>query len=79
MQRKAGDGTFRVDFAKMREGVRSLANELLMIEATGDYARSQRLLAKYGVTTPEIESTTAKLEDIPVDITPVFTAAGETP
>ena len=73
-----GDGTFRVDFAKMRPAVQALATELLMIEATGDYARAQRLLSKYGVSTPEIESVTARLKDIPVDITPYFPAAGET-
>lgn len=72
-----GDGTFTVDFTKMRSGIESLANELLMLQATGDYARAQRLLTKYGVSTPEIESVTAKLTDIPVDITPVFPAAGE--
>jgi hypothetical protein len=72
-----GDGTFTVDFPKMRSGIELLANELLMLQATGDYARAQRLLAKYGVSTPEIESVTAKLTDIPVDITPVFPAAGE--
>ena len=74
----AENGTYRVDFTKMRDGVRSLATELLTIQATGDYARAQRLLAKYGVSTPEIESVIARLTDIPVDITPVFTAAGET-
>ena len=74
----AGNGTFRVDFTKARGAIESLANELLMIEALGDYARAQRLLAKYGVSTPEIESVTAKLKDIPVDITPYFPAAGET-
>ena len=70
-------GTFTVDMDKMYPAVKSLATELLMIEATGDYARAQRLLTKYGVSTPEIESVTAKLKDIPVDITPVFPAAGE--
>jgi hypothetical protein len=74
----SGDGTFRVDFAKMRPAMQSLVTELLMIEATGDYARAQRLLSKYGVSTPEIESVTARLKDIPVDITPYFPAAGET-
>jgi hypothetical protein len=73
-----GDGTFSVDFAKMRDGVQSLATELLTLQALGDYERAQRLLAKYGMSTPEIESVTARLKDIPVDITPVFTAAGET-
>jgi hypothetical protein len=74
----AENGTFRVDSAKMRAGVQSLATELLTLQATGDYARAQRLLAKYGVSTPEIAAVTARLTDIPVDITPVFTAAGET-
>lgn len=73
-----GDGTFRVDFPRFREGVRSLATELLTLQATGDYARAQRLLTKYGVSNPEIEAVTARLTDIPVDITPVFPAAGET-
>lgn len=73
----APDGTFSVDMAKMREGIRSLSTELLTLQATGDYARAQRLLAKYGVTNPEIEGVIARLKDIPVDITPVFPAAGE--
>ena len=73
-----GDGTYTVDFEKYREGIRSLATELLTIEATGDFARAERLLNRYGVSTPEIESTNQKLLDIPVDITPVFPAAGET-
>ena len=72
----APDGRFRTDPAKFREAVRSLSNELLMIEATGDYARSKALLEKYGKSTPEIEAVIAKLTDIPVDITPVFVAAG---
>jgi hypothetical protein len=73
------DGTFKVDFAKSKEAVRTLATELLTIQATGDYARAQRLLAKYGVTNPEIQSVISKMKDIPVDITPVFVAAGEKP
>lgn len=73
----AANGTFAVDFTKMREGVQTLATELLTIEATGDFARAQKLLDKYGVTNAEIDKTIASLPDIPVDITPVFPAAGE--
>jgi len=72
-----GDGTYTMDAAKYREGIRTLATELLTIEATGDFARGQRLLDKYGVSNPEIEGVIAKLKDIPVDINPVFPAAGE--
>jgi peptidase M49-like protein len=73
----AAGGRFQTDFGKFREAVRSLSNELLLIEATGDYARGKALLEKYGRSTPEIQSVTAKLSDIPVDIWPVFVAAGE--
>jgi hypothetical protein len=73
----AADGRFQTDAAKSREAIRSLANELLMIEATGDYARGKALLDKYGRSTPEIQSVIARLTDIPVDIWPVFAAAGE--
>jgi hypothetical protein len=68
---------FTVDFPKMRDAVRDLATELLTIEATGDYARANSLIAKYGHATPEIDAVSAKLTDIPVDFTPVFPAAGE--
>ena len=73
----SGNGRFRVDFAKFADGVKSLSTELLTIEATGDFDRAQRLLNKYGVVNDEINAVNAKLTDIPVDITPVFPAAGE--
>jgi len=73
----AADGRFRTDPGKSREAVRSLASELLMIEATGDYARGKALLDKYGRSSPEIDAVIARMPDIPVDIKPVFVAAGE--
>jgi len=73
----AEGGRFRTDASQFREAVRSLANELLLIEATGDLPRAERLLERYGKATPEIREVIARLVDIPVDINPVFTAAGE--
>jgi hypothetical protein len=70
-------GKYTVDFAKSRDAVRDLATELLTIEATGDYARAKTLLDRYGKETPEMAAVNATLKDIPVDITPVFAAAGE--
>lgn len=71
-------GRFRVDFPAMEQAVQSLATELLMIEATGDFERAQRLLEKYGKLTPEINAVNESVKEIPVDIEPVFVAAGET-
>jgi hypothetical protein len=71
------NGRYGVDFEKMRSAIQSLSTELLTIEATGDYDRAKRLLDQYGKVTPEIDRINATLNDIPVDITPVFTGAGE--
>lgn len=74
---KTGNGTYTPDLDKMYDGIKTLANELLLIEATGDYARAKTLLAKYGNNTDEIETINKKLMHIPIDITPVFVGAGE--
>ncbi|HUP49293.1 MAG TPA: peptidase [Thermoanaerobaculia bacterium] len=73
----AGAGRYTIDIPRMKEGIRDLAAELLTIQATGDFDRAQRLLERYGVATPEITGVISRLSDIPVDITPVFPAAGE--
>src|SRR5579859_6521945 len=73
----ASGGKYTIDFAKARDAVRDLATELLTIEATGDFNRANALLNKYGVETAEMRGVDAQLKDIPVDIWPVFPAAGE--
>ncbi len=73
----SAENRFKVDVSKTRSAVESLSNELLMIEATGDFQRANRLVEKYGVTNDEINRVIAGLKDIPVDIAPVFPAAGE--
>lgn len=73
----SGQNQFKVDLPKMQEAVKSLSNELLMIEATGDFQRAERLLEKYGVTNEEVNRVTESLKGIPVDIAPVFPTAGE--
>jgi hypothetical protein len=74
----APGGRFRVDAGAFRRATQSLAQELLMIEATGGFDRASRLLNRYGTSTAEIETVVSHLQDIPVDIAPVFVAAGET-
>lgn len=71
------NGKFRVDFVKMHDAVKSLATELLTIEATGDYQRAKNIGEKYGKATPEIQKMIDGLKDVPVDIAPVYVAAGE--
>lgn len=74
---QTSDGKYLPDPEKMYDGIKSLATELLLIEATGDYTRAKNLLDHYGHSTKEMEMITQKLTDIPVDINPVFVGVGE--
>jgi hypothetical protein len=71
------DGTFDLRIPRMKEAVRALARELLTIEARGDYAAAQKLLADLGVIRPPLAQALEKLRDLPTDIRPVFVTASE--
>jgi hypothetical protein len=64
------DGTFSVNHAKVKQGVRDLAHDLLTLEATGDYAGAKKMLDTLGILRPEVAAAIAKLTDIPTDIVP---------
>jgi hypothetical protein len=65
------DGTFSVDFQKVKGAVRDLVHDLLEIEATGDYARAKKMLDELGVLRPPLQRALDKLTDFPTDIEPV--------
>lgn len=65
------DGTFAVDFQKVKGAVRDLVHDLLEIEATGDYARAKKMLDELGVLRPPLQNALGKLTDIPTDIEPI--------
>jgi len=69
------DGTFEVNFEKIKAAVRDLVHELLTIEATGDYRRAKQMLDQWGVIRPSMQKALSGLDGVPVDISPVFAAA----
>jgi hypothetical protein len=69
------DGTFAVADAKIKDAVAGLTHDLMMIEATGDYAGAQALLKSMVVIRPEVQRVLDKLVDVPVDIEPRFVTA----
>ena len=62
------DGTFAVDFTKIKGAVRDLVHDLLEIEATGDYARAKKMLDELGVIRPPLARAIERLKDIPTDM-----------
>jgi hypothetical protein len=65
------DGTFTVDFTKVKGAVRDLVHELLEVEATGDYGRAKKMLDELGVIRPAMAGALDKLKDLPTDIEPI--------
>jgi hypothetical protein len=71
------DGTFVVDFAKVKPAVAALAGEIMTVQATGDYAKAKAMLATRAVVRPEVQRVFDRLTGVPVDIEPRFTTAEE--
>ena len=69
------DGTFAVDYTKIKDAVRDLTHDLLMLEAEGDYAGAKKMLDTLGVIRPEFQNALKELADVPVDIEPIFVTA----
>ena len=70
------DGTFAIDFAKVKDAVRDLAHDLLMVEANGDYAGAKRMLGM-AVIRPDYQKALDRLSAVPVDIKPIFVTANQ--
>lgn len=68
------DGKLDVDAKKIYPAVKSLAHELLMLQARGDYAAAQKLMEKYRVMSPVMQKIIDSLKDVPIDIHPSYPA-----
>ncbi len=66
-------GVFAADPDAYVRANRELAGEILRIQAEGDYAAAGALRESYGVVRPEMAALLPALEDVPVDIRPVYT------
>ena len=71
------EGRFRAVSAKFPEGIRDLLNTMLMLQANGDYDGTKEFLDTYGVASEALVAAVARLEDVPVDIRPIYSQADE--
>lgn len=68
------DGTFAIVADKIRDAVTNLTRDIMTMQAVGDYAAAEALLAKMVVVRPPVQAVLDKLKNVPVDIAPRFTA-----
>lgn len=67
---KQEDGTYMVDYEKMKTAMNSLSETILTLQGEGDYKAVSELVAEKGVIGTDLQADLDKLEsqDIPVDI-----------
>jgi Peptidase family M49 len=65
-------GRYSIDFPVFEKAIETLVSEICMIQAVGDYQASVDFIQKYGGMTETLASSLAKLENIPVDLEPLF-------
>ena len=63
---------FAVDDAKIRDVVKQLLGDLLLLQAEGNYEGAKKLIEIYGQMSENMKKIIEKLEHLPVDIKPVF-------
>jgi len=68
------NGRFRINLNHMKDAIRTLARELLIIEAEGDYAKAKRFLEEYTKVSHELENAMQRVADLPIDIAPNYEA-----
>jgi hypothetical protein len=71
-----GVGRFAIDYDALPGRITALAEQLLMIEATGDVAAAQALKDRYGVAGPELQAALERVGDVPIDPSPVYRNIG---
>jgi hypothetical protein len=71
------DGTFAVDFGKIKQAVADLDHDLLTLEATGDYAGAKKMMETLAVLRPEIKKAIDRIGGVPTDIEPIYVTAEE--
>lgn len=68
------NGRVRVVSEKFPGALRDLLHDMLMLQAAGDYEGTKRFLDTYGKPPQAMRDGIARLQDVPVDIRPVYTA-----
>jgi hypothetical protein len=69
------EGRFHAVSEVFPGAIRDLLNEMLMLQATGDYEATKLFLETYGQPSESLMTAIGRLEDVPVDILPLYRTA----
>ena len=69
--------TWSIDFSTIREGVKKLANELLVLEGNGDGQKVKEFFDQWKYMTSELQASLDAVKDIAIDVLPRYSIAWE--
>jgi len=64
---------FSVDDDKIKDAIKQLSHDVLMIEALGDYDKAKEMIETYRKITPQLQQALDKVTHVPTDIRPIYT------
>ncbi|KAK9709815.1 hypothetical protein K7432_008770 [Basidiobolus ranarum] len=68
---------FKVNFTKIDHAVEALTREIMVIQGNGNKSEAEQFLNTYGINREYTQLALKKLANIPIDIQPNFTIAGD--
>ncbi|KAJ2310146.1 hypothetical protein IWW54_003350 [Coemansia sp. RSA 2705] len=71
------EGKFSVDLGKIGKAVESLTRDIMLIQGDGDKQRAIEFKAKYGRLQEPVKQALDKLNDVPIDIAPIWVDINE--
>ncbi len=71
------EGRFRAVSERFPGAIRELLHDMLMLQATGDYQGTAEFLETYGRPSGALMAAIGRLEDVPVDVRPLYPTAAE--
>ena len=63
---------WKIDFSMIRDGVKNLARELLLLEGNGDTVKVQEFIDQWTGMTPELQQSLDIVKDIAIDVMPKY-------
>jgi len=73
----AADGTFAVNAGRIKQNVVDLTRDIMTMQAVGDYAAANQMIAQLAVVRPPVQRVLDRLSSVPVDIEPRFVTAAQ--
>lgn len=66
-------GRFNIDAENIKDAVKKLVGDIMTLQAEGSYTKAKVMIDRFAIIHPAMQKALDKLNDIPVDIEPIFT------